>query len=107
MKDYQRQDLLNLAYEMGVTIRSDADLIQFECEMILNGDLDLEIIQPQVKDNIDVQGVLDHQLKLIKDIHTSLFSNNSNNKSLTEDDNVKLTKANILLKSNKKERKKQ
>ena len=42
MKDYHRQDLLSLAHEMGILIRSDADLIQFECEMILNGDLEIE-----------------------------------------------------------------
>jgi len=47
MKDYHRQDLLSLAYNMGVEIRSDADLIQFECEMILNGDLEIE-------DNVEV-----------------------------------------------------
>lgn len=109
MKDYHRQDLLSLAHEMGVLIRSDADLIQFECEMILNGDLEIEQITPDAFSNDSYQSIAEkqtEQLKLIQDIHNSLFKSSSNSKSISQADNIQLEKANILLKSNTSKKRK-
>lgn len=51
MKNYHREELLNLAYNMGVTIRSVEDLKQFEFEMVINGDLDESVLIKSTTDD--------------------------------------------------------
>ena len=101
MKKYHRQDLLNLAYEMGVPIRSDLDLITFECELVINGDFDESMIeQPEAENKSLNQELLrkqDEQILLLEQIHAALFKSNDSKKPLSEEEKIKLTKASIIL----------
>ncbi|KQS41747.1 hypothetical protein [Pedobacter sp. Leaf194] len=107
MDNYHRQSLLNLAYEMGITIKSDDDLIQFEYELVINGDLDESLLTDNSGEMTNIGADQQaQQLKLIQDIHKALFKTATDNKSLSEAEMVKATKARLLLNTVKAARRK-
>lgn len=97
---YERIDLLNLAWNMGVPITSKEDLIFFEFDLINNGDLDqADRIDSSVKRDPEVmkQGEIELN-KLVKDIHNALFADKSLKGDKVKMESIAMTKANLMLK---------
>ncbi|MGM9476494.1 hypothetical protein ACS5PU_08685 [Pedobacter sp. GSP4] len=70
IKNYHREELLNLAYEMGIPIRSTEDLKQFEFELVINGDLP-EAVYDQSKNEINPHS---NDIKKILELVTKMDS---------------------------------
>lgn len=105
---YKREQLLNLAWEMGYPIKSDRDLIDFETELIINGDLD-ESIRDDASDQKQIEDIAERtkqMQKRVDDLHKAMFNTSPEKTATAVKDITDRTKAELILKNVRKNMKK-